>query len=414
MIEYRSGGRRVSQKQFFDGIKDKLMDTAMNAMEERVHAAASSIVDPETGRHAEVIVRRTGPTSFALSTQGSPAFARELERRLGIQEGEVQMIDQAQRPRVYLAHASEDHETLAKPLAEKLMANGVDVWLDAWEIQTGDSLRQKMEEGLTESTHFLVLLTPNSIGKAWVEREIDVGFVRLVSGKSRFLGIRCGVKVSDLSEFLQTLRCPALDVTDDGDVAGLVADIHGASRKPVLGTAPRYAKAAAPGLANWSSSALAVAEHLVRASKVGRVFDPQTDIARVAEATGLPEADVRLGVLDLADAGFVERSRTFSSESFWPKAALFVEFDRHFMDFDNQADAGAIANLLVNEEIREIGAEELAKRFPDWGPRRLNSAIQYLEAAKAIAVYRTLNSGPWAVWQINTNERTLKFVRNRS
>lgn len=413
MIEYRSGGRRLSQKQFFDGIKEKVIDAAMNEMEERVHATASSIIDPETGRHAEVIVRRTGPTSFALSTQGSPAFARELERRLGIEEGEVEKIAQPVSPRIYLAHASEDHETLAKPLAEKLMASGVEVWLDAWEIQTGDSLRQKMEEGLAESTHFLVLLTPHSIGKAWVEREIDVGFVRLVNGKSRFLGIRCGVKVSDLSEFLQTLRCPALDLTDDGDVAGLVADIHGASRKPALGAVPRYVKPAASGLANWSSSAQTVAEHLVRSSKVGRVFDPRTDINRVAEATGLPEADVRLGVLDLADAGLIERSRTSTSESFWPKAALFVEFDRHFMDFDNHEDGGAIANLLVNEEIRQIKAKDLAERFSEWEPRRLNSAIQYLEAVRAINVYRTLDTGPWAVWQINTNERTLKFVRNR-
>jgi len=53
MIEYRSGGRRVSQKQFFDGIKGKMSDTAMSAMEERVHSAAPSIVDSETGRHAE-------------------------------------------------------------------------------------------------------------------------------------------------------------------------------------------------------------------------------------------------------------------------------------------------------------------------------------------------------------------------
>lgn len=414
MIEYRSGGRRVNQKQFFDGIKDKMLEAAMCAVEERVHAAASSILDPATGRHAEVIVRRAGPTSVTLSTQGSTEFARELERRLGIGEGEVQMIDTPERPRVYLAHASQDHEALAKPLAEKLMANGVDVWLDAWEIQTGDSLRQKMDEGLADSTHFLVLLTPNSIGKAWVEREIDVGFVRLVNGKSRFLGIRCGVKVSDLSEFLQTLRCPALDVTDDGDVAGLVADIHGASRKPALGAAPSYVKSALPGLANWSSSARTVAEHLVRASRVGRIFDPQTDTERVAEATGLPEADVRLGVLDLADAGLVDRSRTSTSESFWPKAALFVEFDRHFMDFDNQQDAGAVANLLVNEDVRQIKAEKLAERFPEWEPRRLNSAVQYLEAVKAVAMYRTLDAGPWAFWQINANERTLKFVKNRS
>ena len=61
--------------------------------------------------------------------------------------------------RVYLAHASEDHDTLAKPLAKTMMANGIEVWFDEWEIRTGDSLRRKMEEGLANCTHFVVLLT---------------------------------------------------------------------------------------------------------------------------------------------------------------------------------------------------------------------------------------------------------------
>jgi len=35
-----------------------------------------------------------------------------------------------------------NHETLAKPLAQALMAEGPDVWFDEWEIRTGDSLRR--------------------------------------------------------------------------------------------------------------------------------------------------------------------------------------------------------------------------------------------------------------------------------
>ena len=53
----------------------------MEQLEQRVHAAAASIIDPETGRHAEVFVRRTHQTGLMLTTRGSPAFARELEKR---------------------------------------------------------------------------------------------------------------------------------------------------------------------------------------------------------------------------------------------------------------------------------------------------------------------------------------------
>ena len=56
-------------------------------------------------------------------------------------------------PHVYLAHASEDHE-LAKQLAERMMAERIEVWFDEWEIRPGDSLRRKMEQGSSDCTHF--------------------------------------------------------------------------------------------------------------------------------------------------------------------------------------------------------------------------------------------------------------------
>jgi hypothetical protein len=143
-----------------------------------------------------------------LRRRGSPAFARELEKRLGVDTGSIEtMSTQATSdvPRVYLAHASDDHETLAKPLAEALMAQGIDDWFDEWEIRAGDSLRRKMEEGLTNCTHFVVLLTTSSLHKPWVETEIDAGFIRAVGGESRFIGIRAGVGVNDLSMTRSTI-----------------------------------------------------------------------------------------------------------------------------------------------------------------------------------------------------------------
>jgi hypothetical protein len=40
-------------------------------------------------------------------------------------------------PQLYLAHAHEDRE-MARPLAEKMMAQGIEVWFDQWEIKIGD------------------------------------------------------------------------------------------------------------------------------------------------------------------------------------------------------------------------------------------------------------------------------------
>jgi hypothetical protein len=415
MFEFRSGGRRVSQDEFFENLKNEAIEGGMKELEQRVHSAAASIIDPETGKHAEVFVRRRGPTDLILRTRGSSTFARELEKRLGIETGSIETMNaQAANdvPRVYLAHASEDHDTLAKPLAESLMANGIEVWFDEWEIHAGDSLRRKMEEGLANCTHFVVLLTPNSLHKPWVETEIDAGFIRAVGGESRFIGIRAGIGVNDLSPFLRTLRCPEVRLDQAGEVEGLIADIHGVSRKPERGAAPRYVKQVPEGLKGWSPAAAAIAEHLVRTSKHGRKFDPQVTAASVAEATGLPEEDIRIGLLDLADSGLIERSRSLSSDAFWPTNSLFVEFDRHFLDFDSEQDAVTIANRLVSQKIEFIGIDDLAALFSDWTPRRLNSALNYLDDAKLIQPLKALDSGPWTMKCLRVTDQTRRFVRD--
>lgn len=269
-------------------------------------------------------------------------------------------------PIVYLAHGSPDHKTLARPFAERLMQGGIDVWLDAWEIGSGDSVRQKMDEGLGDCTHFIVLLTPSSIGRRWVETEIDAGFVRAVEGHSKFIGLRVGVGVSQLSPFLQSRRCPELDLADTTAVDELIAELHGVSRKPARGPVPRYVKSVPSGLQFWTPGAIAVGEYLVRKSVLGTKFDPQVRMNQVAEALAMPESDVRLAVLDLEEAGLVEKSAELRSGAFWPTIGLFVEFDRHFLDFDNEKDAIAVANWIVSSDISKMTIEDLSKNFPEW------------------------------------------------
>jgi len=317
------------------------------------------------------------------------------------------------KPYVYLAHASADKGRLAEPLATALRAQGIEVWLDKWEIRSGDSLRRKMEEGLGACTHFVVLLTENSIGRPWVETEIDVGFTNAVEGKAKFIGLRVGVEVNKLSSFLQTRLCPPLDVFDQRQVDELVADILGISRKPPLGSLPSYVKSTPPGLARWSPSACAVAEYLVKNSQHGTKFDPQMNTKGLAEALGMPIEDVRLGKLDLLDAGVIEESGEVGLDPFfWPQEALFVEFDRFFMDFDNEKDAVELANRLLSEKIEVLDTEDLAARFPSWTVRRMNSALVYLDAAGAIGTLDVCG-GPYITPEVRVTDRTRKFARNR-
>ena len=52
-------------------------------------------------------------------------------------------------PKVFLSHASEDKPRFVDNFAQRLRADGVDAWLDTWEILPGDSFVDKIfEEGL--------------------------------------------------------------------------------------------------------------------------------------------------------------------------------------------------------------------------------------------------------------------------
>lgn len=398
------------------------IDNFVNENIDRIRGAAASIVDPETGKHPDVFVQRSG-NKIIITTQGSPEFARELEKRLGLETNEISSIgaSEVSTPKLYFAHASENKD-IAKPLAERMLADGIDVWFDEWEIGTGDSLRRKMESGLSNCTHFLALLTPESIGRPWVEMEIDAGFVRNVGGESRFMGIRSGVEIGQLSPFLKTLRCPAINLNSEVDIANLIAEIHGVSKKPALGAVPKYVTTSPAGLERWSRSAATVAKYLVESSKNGiGICDPQTTPQQVSSSTGLSVDDVKMGALDLLDAGLVEETAEINSDRFWPRVGLFIEFDRHFLPdpsgagmFDSKKGAVAVAQLLVNESIKKIQAKELAERFPLWKARHLNSAVNYLVEANAIESFVGIGCAPYSFTQLTLTTRTRRFAIENS
>lgn len=73
-------------------------------------------------------------------------------------------------PQVFLSHSSAD-KMLARRLAADLYDASVKVWFDEWEIETGDSITQKIQDGLRESDFVAVLLTRQSVEHAWVEKE---------------------------------------------------------------------------------------------------------------------------------------------------------------------------------------------------------------------------------------------------
>lgn len=82
----------------------------------------------------------------------------------------------------FLSHNSADKPFVRK-LAADLRRNGFYAWVDEAEIKLGDSLIDKIEEGI-ETTDFLgVVLSQNSINSEWVKREVRVALTQEIHGK---------------------------------------------------------------------------------------------------------------------------------------------------------------------------------------------------------------------------------------
>lgn len=74
-------------------------------------------------------------------------------------------------PKIFLSHSSNDKGFVSR-LANDLVAKRVPVWFDQWELKVGDSLIEKIQQGLTDSSWLAVVLSKNSVKSQWVRKEL--------------------------------------------------------------------------------------------------------------------------------------------------------------------------------------------------------------------------------------------------
>ena len=106
---------------------------------------------------------------------------------------------------VFISHASEDKDSIVRPLANSLITRGLDVWYDEFTLRIGDSLRQKIDQGLAASRVGLVVLSKSFIKKGWTNYELDGIVTRNVSGEQILLPIWHEITKQELMEYSPSL-----------------------------------------------------------------------------------------------------------------------------------------------------------------------------------------------------------------
>lgn len=102
---------------------------------------------------------------------------------------------------VFISHASEDKEAVARPLAERLRNAGLRVWLDEEALAVGDSLTKSIARGLAACDYAVIVVSPRFFAKEWTQIEFDALVARETSGKKMLLPVLYGLEPSDVKQY---------------------------------------------------------------------------------------------------------------------------------------------------------------------------------------------------------------------
>ncbi len=138
---------------------------------------------------------------------------------------------------VFISHASEDKDEVVRPLARELSALGVTCWYDEAELHIGDSLRRKIDAGLSRCRFGVVVLSPSFFGKGWPNYELDGLVTREVSsGAQMILPVWHNVTQSEVIRYSPSLAGKLARRTADTDLRAIASEIahvtRGAGREP--------------------------------------------------------------------------------------------------------------------------------------------------------------------------------------
>jgi hypothetical protein len=144
-------------------------------------------------------------------------------------------------PKVFVSHATEDKDRFVNEFAKRLCNNGIDAWLDKWEMLPGDSLVDKIfEEGIKQSSAIIIIISQNSIDKKWVREELNVSFIEKLQKGTKLIPIiidECKVPMCLQS----TVWIKINNLTSyNEEFNRILMSILGITEKPIIKNLPKF------------------------------------------------------------------------------------------------------------------------------------------------------------------------------
>lgn len=126
---------------------------------------------------------------------------------------------------VFISHASEDKDAVVRPLANALKGKGLNVWYDEFELKIGDSLRRKIDQGLSKSRFGIVVISRSFIKKGWTNYELDGIMTKAISGQQILLPIWHDITKQEVIDYSPSLADKVARNTNQETVDEIATEI---------------------------------------------------------------------------------------------------------------------------------------------------------------------------------------------
>ncbi|QDI10527.1 TIR domain protein [Klebsiella electrica] len=109
---------------------------------------------------------------------------------------------------MFISHSSKDKLNIVNPLNAYLQANDIATWLDSYEIDYGDNIFIKVNEGIEESAVGLFVLTDNFFNSesGWPLAEFSTFFTDLMKSNKKVLMLDAGVSPKNMLGMMKAYR----------------------------------------------------------------------------------------------------------------------------------------------------------------------------------------------------------------
>lgn len=133
-------------------------------------------------------------------------------------------------PRVFISHQKKDSD-IARKIADYLEDAGIDIYFDQYDNtidrSNPESVVQAIRYGIENSSHMLVVFSPNTLGSMWVPWEIGYAYNSHVN-----LGVLRvkSVPKNELPEYLKVVKV----VSDIWDMNQFISNLTKADREHLI------------------------------------------------------------------------------------------------------------------------------------------------------------------------------------